>query len=196
MNHPTPPQLRERLKALDYPVFTGDYNLTLVGLRSAERAANRFDDVIGVLYPVGKRWHLHWFDATTDPGSYWLENPMNVEGTAIVAAGHYPGCWQVGAHQNRNRALVQRGPMTVHRDGDRDDEIDTQTATQTGLFGLNLHHAAASGVTLAVDRWSAGCQVLARKVDFDLLMALVGKSAAIYGPRFSYSLLDERDFAD
>lgn len=181
------------LKKKGYPLFKGDYNLTLVGVRSKNKNANTFNDVLVVLFKIDKKQHMYCFDMTTDPGVYYRKNPINIDGTAVLAEGHYPSCWQIGAHRGQYYALVQRGEMAVHRDGDRDDDIDVDGAVQRGFFGINLHHGAANRISLKVDKWSAGCQVLADPVDFELLMALVKKSAQKYGPRFSYSLINEAD---
>ena len=184
--------LTEALKQLDYPLFKGDYNLNLIGIRSDDTDANTFNDALVVMYQIDGKWVLHVFPITTDPGVFYRENPVNVDGTAVVAPGHYGGCWQLGAHQGKYKALVQRGPISVYRDGNADKAIDAEAESiQTGLFGINLHRASANHSSLLVDRWSAGCQVLASPVDFDLVMALANKSAATYGSRFSYTLLTE-----
>lgn len=181
------------LKKIDAPFFRGDYNLNLVGVRSADTDSNAFNDALVVLYELDGKPVLHKFPMTTDSGVYYRENPVNVEGTAVLMPGFYRGCWSVGAHKGQYRALVQTGVMRVYRDADRDDEIDDPTLLQSdeGLFGINLHRAGANGYSLQVDKWSAGCQVVADPVDFDLVMAMVMKSASIYGPKFSYTLLTE-----
>lgn len=189
---PTLKSITDALKRLNYPFFKGDYNLNLIGIRSADTHANTFNDLLLVIYQVDQKTHVHAFPLTTDPGIYYRENPLNVDGTAILVPGHYRSCWQIGAHQGKYRALVQRGLMSVYRDNNGDKHLDKhEDSIQTGHFGINLHRANESKYSLQVDRWSAGCQVLADPVDFDLVMALVAKSAAKYGPRFSYTLLTE-----
>jgi hypothetical protein len=44
-----------------------------------------------------------------------------------------------------------------------------------------------------VDKWSAGCQVIARLADFVELMNLVRTSAEIFGDKFSYALFNEQE---
>lgn len=184
--------ITDALKRLNYPFFKGDYNINLIGIRSADAHANTFNDVLLVIYQVDQKTHVHAFPLTTDPGVYYRENPINVDGTAILVPGHYRSCWQVGAHQGKYKALVQRGLMSVYRDNNGDNKLDADDdSIQTGHFGINLHRAADNKSSLQVDRWSAGCQVLADPNDFNLVMALVNKSAAMYGPRFSYTLLTE-----
>ncbi|MCX4187169.1 hypothetical protein [Methylophaga sp. OBS4] len=186
--------LTDALKRLDYPVFKGDYNLNLVGIRSKDTDANSFNDCLVVLYELDRKQVMHVFPMTADPGLYYRENPLSVDGTAVLVPGHYRSCWQLGAHQGKYKALVQRGPMSVYRDANSDQHIDADADTiQNGLFGINLHRASANTSSLRVDRWSAGCQVLASPEDFDLVMALANKSAVTYGRRFSYTLLEEGD---
>jgi hypothetical protein len=184
----------EALKNQGCPVFRGDWNLNLVGIRSKDIQSNRFNDRLVVLFDLNGKRQLFWFEMTADPGTFYRENPINVEGTAVLVPGHYAGCWMLGAHRAQYPALVQIKPMAVYRDNDQNNTIDTDNAEiDSGLFGINLHHAKANKFSTQVDKWSAGCQVLADSFDFDLLMALVNKSAQKYGPRFSYTLLDEKE---
>ena len=82
--------------------------------------------------------------------------------------------------------------LRVWRDWNRDCRI-CEGGTDEGMFGIHIHKAGKSSVQ--VDRWSAGCQVLAREADFDRMMELYDASAALYGPRITYTLLTERDFS-
>jgi hypothetical protein len=177
-----------------YAFFTeGDYNLNLIGIRSRDGNSNRFNDVLCVAFYTAGSHHLFVFDATTDPGLYWRENLANVNGTAIVKPGQYPGLWKLGQHQGKYSALVQNRPITVYRDADRDRELDLNAATETGLFGINCHRASPTGMSREVSRWSAGCQVLASVTDFQILMALCQKASSMYGNGFTYTLLTEQE---
>ncbi|BFM20510.1 hypothetical protein [Gilvimarinus japonicus] len=170
----------------------GDYNLNLIGVRSRDAHSNAFNDALAVAYKINGRPVCHVFACTTDPGIYWREKPANVNGTAIVKPGQYPGLWTLGKHQGKYAALVQAENITVYRDNDGNGEINTDrnTAyTDTGLFGINCHKAGKQ--SRRVDKWSAGCQVLANECDFNLLMALCEKSAQLWGDRFTYTLLTE-----
>jgi hypothetical protein len=188
-------KLQGALKRKDAPFFTGELNLNLIGVRAADRHANTFNDVLCVVYDLDGKTVLDQYPITTDPGLYYRHNPINVLGTAVLKPGHYRRCWQIGAHRGQYMALVQRGPMTVYRDGNRDRKIDVDAPTETGYFGINLHRAAVNGYTMAVDKWSAGCQVFANAAHFDEVMALARRSVAKYGNAFSYTLLDEADLS-
>jgi hypothetical protein len=182
----------QALDRLGYPHFKGDFNLTLVGIRSNNKDANSFNDVLAVLFSSGKNQNIVLLPMTSDPGVYYRENPINDDGTAVLVPGHYRSCWQSGMHRGQYPALVQVGNVAVYRDNNHDQNIDTNDASiQRGLFGINLHRSAKDYISSQVDRWSAGCQVLADPDDFGVLMALVEKSTEIYGRKFSYTLLTE-----
>ena len=186
--------LTAALKKTGAPIFKGDLNITLVGIRSADTNANSFNDVLCVLVELDGKKRLFKYPMSADPGTFYRENPLNVNGTAVLVPGHYKGCWRIGAHQGKYRALVQKDLMAVYRDSNKNRTIETDTKTiQRGFFGINLHRASVNNYSLQVDKWSAGCQVLASPDDFNELMDLLEQSAAKYGNSFSYTLLDEAD---
>ncbi len=184
------------MRSKGYCIFDRDdqpYNLNLIGIRAATPVPNKFDDRFFVLWKHLGKWNEKAFPITTDPGTYWLQNPMVVQGTAILKEGQYPGIWALGKHSGYD-ALVQVGPCTVIRDANRDARLDFTGHEETGLFGINLHRATAYGTSKQVDKWSAGCQVFADSSDFAVFMALAREAAKVWGDRFSYTLLNERDF--
>ena len=97
----------------------------------------------------------------------------------------------IGLHAGKYEALCQRGAeVTVWRDADRDSQADMDGPKDTGFFGINCHKAGES--SSRVDRWSAGCQVLANESDFDEMMRLARMQIATLGyESFSYTLLEE-----
>jgi len=186
-------RLRSALLARAYRIFEkGDYNLNLVGLRTNDNKANKFNDYFAALFYVNQQPQCLTFPATTDPGLFYRRHPANVRGTAIVKPGQYKGLWQLGKHKGKYLALVQAAPVTVYRDNNKDDALD-EADTDTGLFGINCHRANEKTTSQQVDRWSAGCQVLANPRDFHLLMALCQRAAQTHGDRFTYTLLKEDD---
>lgn len=186
------PPILARARAAGHVTFTGAWNVNLIGVRSKSRDSNRFDDVFHCAYQLDDgSWVDHVYPCTTDPGTYWLLRPARVEGTAIVAPGQYRGCWKLGLHKGQYEALVQCGPIAVYRDADRDGVLEYQGAPIPGIYGINCHHANSMRPSTVVDRWSAGCQVLAGPENFAELLATCKKSAAKYGPTFSYTLLED-----
>ncbi|NQZ06964.1 MAG: hypothetical protein HRT35_07365 [Algicola sp.] len=185
--------LLDALKRKKHTVFDqGEYNLNIVGVRAKNPASNAFDDLICLLYKKRGEWVLLPFEATTDPGTFYLENPINVNGTAIVKPGQYPGLWTMGKHQGKYLALVQSGPVTVHRDNNRDKTQNT-AKTESGIFGINCHRASQDGTSVQVGRWSAGCQVFADSGEYAIFMAICQKALTLWGNSFSYTLLEEKD---
>lgn len=177
-----------------YRLQTKPYELNILGIRSPETRANRFDDEIHVFYKNSKgTWDYHIFKATTDPGTFWLKNPSSPQGTAILAPGQYKDAYQIGRHQNTYKALVQRGPVNIIRDYDRNAWLDfLKGKPQHGMFGINIHRAFANGTAKTVDRFSAGCQVFANTADFQRFLAMCDKHQSLYGNKFSYTLIDLR----
>ena len=67
--------------------------------------------------------------------------------------------------------------------------------TQTGLFGINIHRATKWGgkKSSQVDKWSAGCQVIAANDDWTKFMKIMRKARAAWDNNFTYTLLDSDD---
>ena len=187
-------KLKAILKHKGFTLYTRPYELNIVGLRSNSTAANRFDDQLHVFYRTsGIKWEYHVFRITTDPGTYWLKNPMQAQGTAILQQGQYKNAYVLGLHRGQYKALVQRKAVTIIRDYDRNAILDFNNGkTSTGLFGINIHRANASGKTKSIDKYSAGCQVFENAADFARFLALCEKHRGMYGNAFTYSLIDFR----
>lgn len=177
-----------------FSVFSRPFELNITGIRSNSTKPNSFDDTINVFYKTNEgKWVYHQFQATTDPGTFWLENPLNANGTAILKHGQYTGSHMIGLHRGKYLALVQRRPITVLRDYDRNATLDFMNGKEdTGMFGINIHRAAVNGTTKVVDKYSAGCQVFANANDFNLFMQLCMRHRQLYGNQFTYTLIDER----
>lgn len=170
------------------------YDLTLFGVRTGDDQANSFNDFVGALYyDEDGALRAETFRATTDPGLYYRKNPLNVSGTAVLAAGVHPGLWKVGVHKGYP-AFQQKGVARVHRDGDRDDRAEEVGPTTSGMYGINLHRTSVSGTSAIVDKWSAGCQVMATAGSLTRLLTLGNEQVKRYGANsFSYVLLRERE---
>jgi hypothetical protein len=185
------------MRARNYRVFENPdgHDLNLVGIRNSTSGANRFDDWLCVFYFFDGIWNQFAFPATTDPGTYYRENPLNVRGTAIMKPGQYRRAYQVGRHKGY-KALQQSGPITVFRDNNRDSELDvTGVDEQQGLHAVNIHRASRVRASTRVDKWSAGCQVVQDPDHFDFLMTLCDRGAKKFGNSFTYTLLESDDFS-
>jgi hypothetical protein len=182
--------LRER----GYVLYTKPYQLNIVGLRSKSTVPNKFDDEIHVFYRTDSgTWNYHVFNATTDPGTFWLNNASYEQGTAILATGQYVDSYALGLHRGLYEALVQVKPVTVIRDYNRDAILDFNNGMhQTGLFGINIHRAEISGSTKVINKYSAGCQVFQIAEDFAMFISLCRVHGLRYGNSYSYTLIDLR----
>jgi hypothetical protein len=177
-----------------FKTFSRPFELNIVGIRANSTKPNSFDDTLNIYYKTSDdKWQFHQFPATTDPGTYWLLNPMNPQGTAIVKHGQYINSHRIGMHRGKYLALVQQRPLTIIRDYDRNATLDFMNGKEeTGIFGINIHHASVNGTTRTVDKYSAGCQVFANINDFNVFMQLAERHKQLYGNEFTYTLIDER----
>ena len=178
-----------------YRVFESadkDYNLNLVGIRTDNKGTNKFDDLMMVMWNQ-KGWNSVKFDITTDPGLYYLKNPLNVDGTAILKEMQHNAMWRLGKHRSQYDALVQNSKVTVIRDPDRDQYLDMDGEQKTGMYGINCHRSNSAKESGQVDKWSAGCCVFANPDEFDIFMKLCRLGAANWGNSFTFTLLNEND---
>lgn len=182
-------------KRLDYPLFVnGDFNINIFGIRDNENVEDSFNDLICLLYKVNGKWVLKKYQATTDPGIYYRKNLLNTNGTAILQDGYYRSSWQLGLHHGKYTALVQRKPVKLWRDSNKDGILDRKGKTYTELAGINIHHASSNGTSVTIGKYSAGCQVIASITDWNEFIDIVLKSSTIYGKVFSYALFTESQF--
>lgn len=186
-----------RIANNQFKIFTRPYELNIIGIRSATNVPNKFDDCFFIFYYNEKKQLVFdIYPCTTDPGTYWLNYPMNPLGAAAIVQGQYIDAYNIGNHRGYT-ALTQRGNLKVYRDLDRDSKFSFDTAkiyTSTPADGINIHRAAP-GATENVNKWSAGCQVFKNSKDFDKLMIMAKKHRDLYGNKFTYTLLDEREDA-
>ena len=202
--------LAQRVKKImtekGYAFFeSGKFNVNIVGIRSSNKRANEFDDMILLLYKNKKEeWEVISSVITTDPGEYYLvDNPVNSKGTAILIPDQYRGVYQIGIHAESNKnfaheALCQRGAkLRVWRDNNFDNILDhNPESVDEGWFGVNIHRSKSSGVANYVGAYSAGCQVFKNSTDFKLFLDVVKRSRDLYGNSFTYTLLEEKDFEE
>ena len=200
MNCPTRQQIESTLKAKGYRWFeSGDYNLNIVGVRNSEtldEVTNKFDDHITLSYKQDGHWQFHCFGCTTDPGKYWVENIMQESGVAILKPNQYRSTYQIGLHQGKYEALRQVKPVQVYRDNNLDECYDlNEENVQEGIFGINIHRATKyeGKTSTQIDKWSAGCQVIAANDDFRLFMEICNTAKDIWGNSFTYTLIESDD---
>lgn len=184
-------------KEKGYAWFTkGNYNLNIIGIRSNNnnKVTNQYDDILVVDYNTGNGHKRICYTITTEPGKYYMQNPDNVKGTAILVPGQYRGCWQIGLHHGKYKALCQKKEVKVYRDGNKDIIYDmTPESIDKGIFGINIHRSNQSWIRSTVDKYSAGCQVFNNHIEFNAFMRLCEEQRKLYGNSFTYTLINEED---
>jgi len=200
MNCYTREQIEETMVSKGYKYFTGgDYDVNIIGVRNSDtknRVTNAFDDCMTLSYKVEGEWKFHCYKCTTDPGTHWVENIMREDGVAILKPGQYRGSHKIRLHQGKYEALGQKKPLLVYRDDNRDNNYDLlEESVQEGIFGINIHRATGKkgGKSTRVDKWSAGCQVIASYNDFEEFLGICKQASDIWGNSFSYTLLESKD---
>jgi hypothetical protein len=197
---PTREQVEATIKAKGYKWFeNGDYNLNIVGVRNSDtlnEVTNKFDDCMTLSYKVDGEWQYHCLDCTTDPGRHWVENILKESGVAILKPNQYRGSHKIGLHQGKYEALRQQKPVQVYRDNNLDNCYDLiEENIEQGIFGINIHRATKyeGRKSTQIDKWSAGCQVIAANDDFKLFMEICNKAKDHWGNSFTYTLIESDD---
>lgn len=200
MNRPDRAAIHAAMTSRNYRIFDNakGFDLNIVGVRSAETRANAFDDWLTVSYKDAAHgdWAFYAFACTTDPGLSHLENLSHPDGTAVLKEGQYRSSHMIRKHNGQYDAICQKPgfKLTTYRDRNQDGTIDRESdRIFTNATGINIHRANRLRRSTQVDRWSAGCQVIADPTDFDVLMTLARRAKQIYGNGFTYTLLHESD---
>jgi len=181
---------------LGYTIDKRPNKLNIIGVRNSKATSqDKFDDLIAYFtYDNNGKLVGRVVSGTTDPSTSFLKSPINLKGAAILKSGQYKDAYQLGLHRNKYEALVQRKPVEVIRDNDRNALINYLAPTQTGLYGINIHKATkGKNNEDIIGSDSAGCQVFRNIPDFEDMMQLARISKNKYGNTFTYTLLDDRD---
>jgi len=189
--------LLRTLKSKGYIIYDKPYQLNIIGRRTDNTRPNSFDDFIYIIYKNDDGdWEGWKAPATTDAGTYWLENPSQSKGTALLKAGQYVDTYKIDRHNGKYFAVTQRlKPVIVIRDYNRNNVLDFNNGREeSGMFGINIHRADSTGTRKTVDKYSAGCQVFANADDFNEFMEMAYKQKDLYGNQFTYTLIDERTY--
>ena len=197
-------KIAEVMASKGYKYFTDDnnktYDVNIIGIRNDEtkgRVTNAFDDTMTISYKnEDGEWQYHEFNCTTDPGTHWVENILNDRGVAILKPGQYRGSHKLRLHQGKYLALGQKKHMKIYRDANLDGQYDLiEESVKDELIGINIHRATsrAGNKSSRVDKWSAGCQVIADNDDWHQFLDICQTAREIHGNSFSYTLLNSND---
>ena len=190
----------DEMERLGFGVDTRPNALNVVGIRDASVAVpeNYSDSIAYFWYDNNGNLQGNIAEATTTPGVQYLNNPLADAaasgGTAIMKQGQYINAYQIGLHRGKYEALVQARPVTVIRDNDRNSILNYFGETSTGLYGINIHRSTATyAAEDNIGPDSAGCQVFRWIDDFNDMMTRARRSKDLYGNKFTYTLIDQRE---
>lgn len=182
-------------KTNGYALDDRPFAMNIFGIRANSTESDRFDDILGYLYKDGKgNWNVVQNAGTTDTGTYYLNNPENSKGTALLIAGQYKDAYALGMHKQSYLAFRQVGKVKVFRDYNRDAILDFNNGRldEGSDFGINLHRASLTGKNYTIGKYSAGCQVWQKPDEFNAALEFGKKHKERYGNQFTYTLFDER----
>ena len=127
--------------------------------RLNDDAPNQFNDLRLVISCVDTPRIIGKWEATTEPGTYYTQNPVNPGGAARIKFGQYKA-WKVDTHWSRTEphaALVQAKKILVYRDRNK-DMLRTGDKLHSDASFVNQHHGfdyPRKNIAFA----SAGCLV-------------------------------------
>lgn len=136
---------------------------------------------------------------TTEPGTFYTNNPLNTKGAARIAFGQYKA-WVDGLHQGWQPALVQREALKVHRDLNKDGKRSASDPIDIGkTFGVNQHSTSPNKTPDHVGPYSAGCLV-GRRYQWHLTFLRIVKKDVRYqmnkGYLFMSTIIAGDDFVN
>lgn len=175
--------------------------LNLGAIRANNSQSDRFDDLGWCAWTDEQNMpQIQFFWLTTDPGKYWLQNPMKEAGCAIMVPGQYKEVLGVGKHNGKYECFKQLGNMAYVRDNNKDlildfslyrDPIKRSTNLFWGNVNSNVHRASEFHNVPFVGRYSAACQVVQNPNTFNKLIELRDLSVKAGFARFDYTLFEE-----
>ncbi len=192
--------LKQKYLKMGYKFRTDKMALNLFGERSVNSQSDKFDDIVGCAWVNENSVPcIVNYKATTDPGKYWLQNPMNKKGTIIMVPGQYLEAYGIGKHKGEYEAFVQIAHIAYVRDNNKDTVLDFSLYRDKEKFkkevfwdicGTNLHRSSAWNIIPFIGQYSAGCQVLQNPKEFATLIELRDKSALKGWKKFDYTLFE------
>lgn len=152
------------MQSKNYATFTNRGEVNIVYIEGAEADGTPNSDLLNVwndrriviLFESDRPTIALNVLATTEPGRYYTENPMNPLGAARIQLNQFKS-WQMGWHKPNHEALRQVAPIVVHRDFNKDG-FRTNDRLDAGIFHMNQHHGGNSPLN-DIGLYSAGCLV-------------------------------------
>lgn len=197
--------ITEAYRRMGYKYSSVPFILNLFSIRSNTSESNQFDDLtVGFYHDYNSKCHILIFNSTTDPGKYWLQNPSNREGTAIMVPDQYFDVYTIGIHGrtglNPYEAFEQIGPMKYIRDNNKDLKLDFSLMNdKKNIFWANIksnvHRASKLIIVQVIEKYSAACQVIQSASNFESLLEAGRNQIKKTGvKKFNYTLFTESQF--
>ncbi len=189
-------------KKKGYRIFTDVHDLNFVGVRANVLEADKLDDMFFLFYrDVNGYGRVFAMPGSTDPGLYYIKNPMDKAGCAMLCEGQYLGSHKLGLHKGYT-GLVQVKPMRYWR-GVTLEQVGSMNLIRTdkaklmsGITGANIHQMLPDGIARTVGKWSAMCQVIQYPEDAKHLWNMVRlQERFLKTTAVSLTILNETDFA-
>lgn len=166
-------------RAKGYSVFIGpgEVNIDFIegldydGKANANRTNEWQDLCVAYSFQNGAPVLRGAWEATTQPGRYYTENPLHDTGAANIALGQQTA-WVIGQHRGKYEALVQHGAAIVYTRDQNKDYKRTGDKTYKGSIGVNIHHGH-DAPTSDIGANSAGCLVLRSVAGFGQFLKIV-----------------------
>ena len=171
------------------------YNIVYVEGMNADGRENpdRFNEwndrrIVIKIKPGGQPQMLVNDQSTTEPGLTYTVKPLHRNGAARIAFGQYKA-WTIGLHQGWQPALVQRGPVKLHRDLDKNGARSRNDVIDIGThFGINQHSTHPRYTPPLIGPYSAGCLV-GRRFNWHMLFLNTIKRDSRYVNNRSYMFM-------
>ena len=186
-----------------YTFFDGQFNVNLIGIRMHDRRVDKFSDMFLMIYrDHNNNWQIERALGATVPGKFYHYHYDNPKGVGIIVPGQYRAAFTPGKH-NGVSALIQNTTFKVYRDSNKDGKIDKKVIEDAPpSCRFDFHNAKSSTnpekIFLEnIGKFSAGCQVLANWVKYNMWLVIIRYSMKIYNYNaITYTLLDEKDLGD
>jgi hypothetical protein len=196
----------------DWYIARGANAINILFLRNVDREFNSIPPKIDSWNDACILWNAEingiirviepYFSITIDPGKYYTDRPLNINGAARIADGQYKA-WTRGLHGSGRTAHMgfrQDSPINVLRDVDKDGKVSSKDFLNSGVFYCNWHTTGKRSQKIFsanVGKWSAGCTVWQYTSQFDdFTDKLLQDYRFKISPAYTYigAYLDGKDF--
>lgn len=183
-------RITQAMQAHGYRVDIGEDVMNIVYIEGMDldgrpngNRPNCWDDIRTLIrvHAGGQAEIIGAWDATTEPGQYWTDHPMNASGAFHIDLGQQTA-WSLGEYHG-SEALVQVRPLNGTRDGARHYARDGVHVT--GMFGVH-HHKGYDYPKDNIGKSSAGCQV-GRTVEGHLEFMRILRTDRRFSPQYVWA---------